>query len=209
MTSLVPFSRPGPPARRYRSEPDSRPVPHWGFPEIRRLVETIRETHRPPRGDQYALLVMTLFDGALRIGEALGIAPRDLIRSAEGYRVRVEGKTGWREAAISPNLAERLRGYAWDQKLALDVRYWPFSPSRAHEVISEAEQAAGLVKPVGVGAVHILRHSGAIERMRITGDPKAVQDQLGHTTAGMTLRYMKTLLQEEGIARQEKVDYQW
>ncbi len=47
-------------------------------------------------------------------------------------------------------------------------------------------QVAG---PPHVGAVHVLRHSGALERLKDTGNPQALQEQLGHTTAEMTLRY--------------------
>jgi len=69
--------------------------------------------------------------------------------------------------------------------------------------------SAGIAKPDGVGAVHILRHSGAIERLRRTGNPKAVQDMLRHRSARMTLRYMKTLSHEESMAIQQAVEYDW
>lgn len=60
-----------------------------------------------------------------------------------------------------------------------------------------------------VGTVHILRHSGAIERMRVSGNPKSVQDQLGHSTPQMTMRYFRTLSQEEALQVQEGVDFGW
>jgi len=34
-------------------------------------------------------------------------------------------------------------------------------------------------------------------RLRETGNPQALQEQLGHTTAKMTLRYLKTLTADE------------
>jgi integrase len=62
------------------------------------------------------------------------------------------------------------------------------------------------VKPSGVGMVHMLRHSGAIERLRLTGNPRSVQAQLGHKTIDMTMRYLRTLSDEEGVAIQAGVD---
>ena len=48
---------------------------------------------------------------------------------------------------------------------------------------------AGVIKPDGVGSVHVLRHSGVIQRLKRAGNPKAVQDQLRHKSALMTSRY--------------------
>jgi cytochrome P450 len=55
----------------------------------------------------------------------------------------------------------------------------------------------------------VLRHSGALERLRATGNPRAVQEQLRYSTALMTMRYLKTLTVDEAIAIQEGVDFKW
>lgn len=77
----------------------------------------------------------------------------------------------------------------------------------------EAFTKAGIPRPRrdrdGVGAVHILRHSGAVERLKRTGNPKAVQDQLRHKSALMTLRYLKTISADESLKIQQAVDFQW
>ncbi len=80
---------------------------------------------------------------------------------------------------------------------------------RVWQIVDAAVERAGLVKPPGVGTVHILRHSGALERMKASGNPKSVQDQLGHASASMTMRYFRTLSQEESLALQEQVDLGW
>ena len=41
------------------------------------------------------------------------------------------------------------------------------------------------------------------------GYPKAVQDQLRHKEARMTLRYLKTLSAQESIKIQQGVDFHW
>ncbi len=75
--------------------------------------------------------------------------------------------------------------------------------------IAKAMREAGIVKPERVGAVHVLRHSGALERLRATGNPRAVQEHLRHSTAQMTLRYLKTLSAEEALRIQQEVDFGW
>ena len=51
-----------------------------------------------------------------------------------------------------------------------------------------------------------LRHSGAIARLEATGNPKALQDQLRHFSARMTLRYMKTLPAKRSLEISQGVD---
>ena len=51
-------------------------------------------------------------------------------------------------------------------------------------------------------------HSGAIEWLKQTGNPKAVQDQLRPKSPLMTMRYLKTLSADESLSIQQKVDYQ-
>jgi integrase len=75
--------------------------------------------------------------------------------------------------------------------------------------VDRAFQEAGLRKPEHVGTVHVLRHSGAIARLEATGNPKAVQDQLRHKEARMTLRYLKTLSAQESLRIQQGVDFRW
>lgn len=76
---------------------------------------------------------------------------------------------------------------------------------------SSSERLSGQVsrKPPHVGAVHVLRHSGALERLKDTENLQALQDQLGHSTAKMTLRYMKTLTAEESVRINQQVDFRW
>jgi len=185
------------------------PVPHWGLLEVQALAQAAREQGRGSKGLRDALLVQVLFDGALRVSEALGLRPVDIVRSTSGYRLKVQGKTGYREVAVSPSLAAQLQSYAYEQHLGRKDRFFPITRARAWQLIEAAARRAGVGKPPGVGTVHILRHSGAIERMRLSGNPRSVQEQLGHTTFRATLRYLRTLTQEEALRVQEGVDFGW
>ncbi len=156
------------------------------------------------------LLILVLFDATLRISEALGLHPCDLIREEGGNHLRVVGKGRKRGVvSLSRSLALRLIDYAYRKKVAPDRLFFPITRARAHQIVSRAYKAAGVVKPTGVGTLHVLRHSGAIERLRETGNPRAVQDQLRHTSPTMTLRYLKTLTSEESLRIQDQVDFGW
>ena len=196
-------------AKHAASTGNARPVPHWGIKEVMALVEAARQRGRGGKGDRDALLIQTIFDGALRVSEALGVRPMDVSRTDGGYRLRVDGKTGPREVAVSPSLVALLQSYAYEIHLLRDGRFFPINRHRVWQIVDLAAELAGLAKPPGVGTVHILRHSGAIERMRESGNPRSVQDQLGHATPAMTLRYFRTLAAEEALRIQEEVDFGW
>ena len=195
--------------KRSASAADGKPVPHWGVAEVRALVDAARQRGRGRKGERDALLIQVLFDAALRCSEALGLHPMDLVRTEGGYRLRVDGKTGFREVAVSPSLIAALLAYASDNRLARDAKFFPMNRHRVWQIVDAALELAGLVKPHGVGTVHVLRHSGAIERLRVTGNPQSVRDQLGHASSSMTLRYLRTLTQEEALRVQEGVDFEW
>jgi len=140
--------------------------------------------------------------------------PCGIARNDTGWVLRIKGKGG--EAAlvaISPNLVAQLQAYTYCHKLHEYDRFFLITRSQAFRIVIQAFDLAGIPKPrrdvEKVGAVHILRHSRAIERLRQTGNPKAVQDQLQHKSALMTLRYLKTLSADESLKIQQGAEYQW
>ena len=183
-------------------------VPHLGLAEVRAMAEAVSKASR--NGERDRLLILTLFDGCLRVSEGLALRPKDIKRDGEGWHLEVFGK-GKKPgvAAISPSLAAELQAYAYREGLGPDDRLFPIKRARAFQIVELAMYAAGVNKPSHVGACHVLRHSGALERLRATGNPRAVQEQLRHTTAQMTLRYLKTLSAEEALKIQEQVDFKW
>ena len=80
---------------------------------------------------------------------------------------------------------------------------------RVHQIVRRAFDVAGINKPPHVGAVHVLRHSGAIARLEATGNPKSLQDQLLHADARMTLTYLKTVSAKRSLEIQKEVDFRW
>jgi integrase len=102
-----------------------------------------------------------------------------------------------------------IQSYVYRRRMDDMQRIWPFNRKRAFQIVKRAFDLSGIPKPPHVGAVHVLRHSGALARLAETGNPKAVQDQLRHVDAAMTIRYMKTLQAQESLRIQQGVDFRW
>ena len=186
-------------------------VVHLNLNQVRQLASAAGQNRH---GERDKLLIQLLFDGCLRCSEAIGVMPCDLAQDITGWTVKVKGKGGKMAlVAISPTLAAQLQAYAYRHKLDNNDKLFPITRSQAFRIVTTAFDRAGITRPRRdldkVGAVHILRHSGAIERLRQTGNPKAVQDQLRHKSALMTMRYLKTLSQEESLKIQQEVEFQW
>jgi len=181
-------------------------VPHLGLEEVLAIAQAAGRAKE--HGERNRLLVLTIFDGCLRVSEALALRVSDLKQSGEGWYVQVFGK-GRKPgvAAISMSLAAQLQAFAFRARLDPHSLLFPVKRSRAFQIVDSAMKSSGISKPAHVGAVHVLRHSGLIERLRITGNPKAVQEQARHSTALMTMRYLKTLSAEESLKIQQAVDF--
>ena len=184
-------------------------VPHIGPDEVQRLIAAARAAGRGHKGERDALLIQVLFDGCLRVSEALALTPNDLIRTPTGgWRVLIHRGKGGRpgQAAISPETAAALLNYIRARGLKDTDQLFPITRKRAHQLCQRTFDLSGVRKPAHVGACHVLRHSGALSRLRVSGNPRALQVQLRHRSAAMTLRYLKTLTDEEALKLEERVD---
>jgi len=93
--------------------------------------------------------------------------------------LEIVGKGGKpRLVACPAALSHRLKAYAFDR--GLGKRVYP----------------------------HLFRHSGAIERLRQTGNPRALQLHLGHASPLMTMRYLSTLTAEEALRINQGVRFE-
>jgi integrase/recombinase XerD len=151
------------------------------------------------------LLIFILFQTGLRISEALSITPRKIGSFAGGAVLHIEGKGQKPRMVACPEpLAHRLKSCAFDRQLGLDDRLFQINRKRGWQIIKEAAERAGINKKV---YPHLLRHSDAIERLRQTGNPRALQLHLGHASPLMTMRYLATLTAEEALRIQQEVKF--
>jgi integrase/recombinase XerD len=177
-----------------------RLVPYLTPAEITRLCQGCRGRHR----ERDALLILVLFQMGLRVSEALGLTIRHLSRQPGA--LEINGKGGKPRLVACPEpLSHRLKAFAFDQGLGPDEPLFPVSRKRAWQVVKSAAQAAGLGKRV---YPHLLRHSDAIERLRQTMNPRALQLHLGHASPLMTMRYLSTLTAEEALRINQQVRFE-
>ncbi len=178
-------------------------VPYLTPEEVYRIVDVAREGIK---GDRNSLLIKTLFETGLRISEALSLTPR-MIGEHEGHAVLyVKGK-GKRPRMVScpDGLAHQLKSHAYTKKLEMDERIFRINRKRAWQIIKESAVKTGIQKRV---YPHLFRHSDAIERLRQTGNPKALQYHLGHNSIMMTMRYLATLTAEDALRIQQVVRFE-
>ena len=132
----------------------SAAIPHLDVSAVRRLIDAARTA--PQTGERNGLLIAAMFDGCLRVSEALGLRPVDLVQSDMGWAARVMGKgrkTGM--VALSAPLVGQLHAYAYRLGLPRDSRFFPVSRGRVHQIIQDAADYAGIAIPEHVGAVHV------------------------------------------------------
>jgi integrase/recombinase XerD len=175
------------------------PVSYLTEEDIRQLVESCKK-------ERDKLLITLLFQTGVRISEALALTPA-AIRNFEGKpAMEIVGKgKKLRMVALPVNLKEKLESYAYRVKIEPRMRFFDINRSRAWQILNEVREAAGMEKRV---FPHLLRHSDAIIRLRKTGNPKALQYHLGHSSPAMTLRYLSTLTQEDALRVQQEVRFE-
>ena len=183
--------------RRYPADP----------PTVEEIIAVMRQAGRGADGARLRALIVILWRGGLRIGEAVDLAETDLdasrgavlVRRGKGGRRREVGMDRWAWSQLEPWIAIRrelpvgallcvIRG-------ATAGRRWESSAAR--------KQLARVAARAGVRrrfAPHQLRHAHAVE-MAHEGVPLVViQRQLGHANLGVTSIYL------QGIDSSEIID---
>lgn len=181
-------------------------VPHYTPDTVMQIEAAAAKLGR--HGERDALMIRVMFDASLRISEVLGLTPIAIQWDDDSAVLHIAKAKGGkpRQAGISPSKAGALQDYARRHSLGDYDRFFNITRHHAHYVISRATRAAGVLVPPGVGATHVLRHAGAIQLYRKTGDLKLVQDQLGHSSPLMTMRYQKTVQQQDSVERRGKIE---
>ncbi len=177
-----------------------RLVPYLTPEEIKRLCAGCQGRHR----ERDALLILVLFQTGLRISEALSLTVAQLNRQPGTLEIMGKGNKKRLVACPAP-LAHRLKAFAFDRGLGLTHRIFPVGRKRAWQIVKQAAAHAGLTTPV---YPHLLRHSDAIERLRQTMNPRALQLHLGHASPLMTMRYLSTLTAEEALRINQAVRFE-
>ena len=187
----------------YRQHSDNtRPVSFLTESEVLAMAA---EAAKMRDGERNELLILTTFQCALRISETLQITKQHRQIVDGKHRLFVLGKGHKpRIMSLPEALSYRLGDYIGRHGLNDTDRLFPITRQRAWKIIKYCAEKAGLEKRV---YCHLLRHGGAIARLKRSGNPKSLQIHLGHSDIKMTMRYLSTLQLMESLEIEDKVKF--
>lgn len=139
-------------------------------------------------------VICLFFESGLRLQELVDLCIRDLDLNQQQVTIwfgkqgksRISGfgpqtkKALWRYISLRPSEVE-------DDKLWVTEEGRPITAHGIQEIVRRLKREAGLQNVRG--AVHKCRHTFATDLLEHTGDMKACQTLLGHSTLRMTQRY--------------------
>jgi integrase len=184
---------------------NSRPVSFLLESEVYQLADAAKTSRQ---GDRDELLIMLLFQGALRISEVLAFTPGDRVRVGDKYCLMIRHGKGDKPRVITiPGpLYMRMGNYICEHNIGPGDKFFTITRFRALQIVKEAGIKAGLEHRRLY--CHLMRHSGAIARLKRTGNLESLKQHLGHSDNKMTLRYLKTMQAIESLEVESKVEFE-
>jgi integrase/recombinase XerD len=156
-------------------------------------------------GDRNELLILDTFQLALRISETLQLTKQHRVFMNGKPRLAILGKGNKpRIVAVPEVLSYRLGDFIGSHNMGDTDKLFPISRQRAWRIIKQCAVKAGIDRRV---YCHLLRHGGAIARLKRSGNPKSLQIHLGHSDIKMTMRYLSTLQLMESLEIEDKVKF--
>jgi site-specific recombinase XerD len=165
--------------------------------EVRSLMDAC--SRRAPTGIRNRALLALMYRGALRIGEALALKPKDIdldagtvtVLHGKGDKRRVvgldDGVLGIIQAWIATRKTHKLNGR---HRLFCTLNSKPVSQQYVRAMLQRIANRAGVEKRVHP---HAFRHTCASE-MRAEGiDIGVISKHLGHSNIAVTARYLDHL----------------
>jgi integrase/recombinase XerD len=169
--------------------------------------EEIRQLEDAAGTDRDKLVVRTLADTGLRLGELLGLRVQDIEQDGQGWSLRVMGK-GARErrVVVAPALGRRLRRYAergrlrvvHTDRLFLTSRRTPRTGAveplskRTTEIMCKSLAVRAGIDPKRVWP-HVFRHSYCTYLLQQNVSPAKVMQLLGHSSMEMVMQVYNQL----------------
>ena len=156
-------------------------------------------------GERNELLILAMFQAALRVTEAIKLRVMDKATVDGKHILLVQGKGNKpRLVAIPEKLSYHLGDYAQRCSLKPEDRFFSITRVRAWQIVKACANKAGIDRRV---YCHLLRHGGAIARLKRTGNPKSLQIHLGHADMKMTMRYLATMQVVESLKTESEVEF--
>jgi integrase/recombinase XerD len=188
----------------YRGRGEHRPVSFLAESDIDHILEKARRNRNGLRDE---LILSLLFQGALRVSEALDLRLRDKQYRDGMHLLFVEHGKGDkpRIIAIPEGLYSKIGNYASEKNITdVDAKLFNISRFRVLQIVKKAASEAGINRRT---YCHLFRHSGAVARLKRTGNTASLQRFLGHSSPKETLRYLTTLQVMDSLEIESKVTF--
>lgn len=174
--------------------------------EVQALMDACSK--RAPTGKRDRALICLLWRGQLRISEALNLKPADVDLQAGTVRVLVGKGKKYRTVGIDSKCCDVLavwietrkilEGITGHKPLFCTLKGCRINPAQIREKLPKLGEKAGISKRVHA---HGLRHTGASELVEEGANLLEIQEQLGHSNAATTDRYLKAINPKARIER--------
>lgn len=167
-------------------------------------------SNRAPTGVRNRALIVLMYRGGLRVGEALALRPKDLDRAAgtirvlhgKGDKARTVGLDPQAFAVLERWLDRRAaRGINGHAPIFCTLAGQPVSSSYVRVLLPRLAKKAGIVKRVHP---HGLRHTHAAELAREGVPARLIQEQLGHGSLQTTDAYLRKIAPQDLINAMQK-----
>ena len=142
---------------------------------------------------KHRAMLMTAYDGGLRLSEVLRLKVADIDSQRMTLRVEQGKRNKDRYTLLSQRLLEQLRAYWKRYRPAV----WlfpgrdpqkPLTPSSLGQIYTRAKQKAGIRKE---GGMHTLRHCFGTHLLEAGEDLRTIQVLMGHKNLQSTARYLQ------------------
>jgi integrase len=171
--------------------------------EVERLATV--PNPRYPTGARNRALILVLAGSGLRITEALSLRPKDhdsvrgtlRVLQGKGGKARTVPVTGAAALALARWLEHRSRlGHVGTPPIFCTLKGEPIESAYVRAMLPRLARRAGIEKRVHA---HGLRHSFAAESIRRGVKINALSKVLGHSSSGVTARYIDHLGDDDAI----------
>jgi site-specific recombinase XerD len=179
--------------------------------EVRALIQGCSAT--APTGVRNRALLVVLYRGGLRIGEALALFPKDVdpargtvrVLHGKGDQARTVGLDPGALAVVERWLTERKKlGITARRRLFCTLGGAPLKDAYVRQLLPRLATRAGIDKRVHA---HGLRHTHAAELAEEGHPINLVQAQLGHSSLATTDRYLRHIAPATLVAAMRRRDW--
>ncbi len=181
--------------------------------------EEIQALEDAARTERDKLIVRTLADTGIRVGELAKLRTADLISQGRQHYLRVRGKGSKERLVPIPRLYARLRRYAdrgrpkdaATDRLFVSLKRRPESLGGAYEPLTESavqQLVRNLARTAGIERrvyPHLLRHSYITWAIRRGMHPVQIQQIVGHESTAMIDRVYSHLVPQDAYAATMKL----